>query len=187
VSFSIQSLADSIEKNLPSKEGLAFLTNQQMKWRSKVPRKKAEQISCIINDLEKQCGKRVTCRIFEACGEDCLGKSVIDKAKRLYRKSTDIIDFIDKLNECHIGGGNLTHDNGTIHVVYKKCYCDTISQSLAPISMTYCNCSKGWLKKLFQSVYDTNIRVELIGTIMHGADQCTFNVIVQSKNTVQTQ
>jgi predicted hydrocarbon binding protein len=186
MSFSIERLAESIERNLPAKDARTLLQKQPMKWRSEAPGKRAEQVRAIMTELEAQCGRRVAGWVMEACGVGCLGSSVIQKAKQLHKESSDISDFLMRMNEHHIGGSHLTYENGVVQVVYKKCYCGTVSHTDEPISLTYCNCSKGWVKELFQRIYGRSVRVEIVDTIMHGADQCTFKVFVKDKEAPST-
>jgi len=45
----------------------------------------------------------------------------------------------------------------------------------------YCNCSKGWVKQLFENVIDQEIKVELICSIIQGGDKCRFRIYLPAE------
>jgi len=111
---------------------------------------------------------------MEACGQQCIGQSVLDKAKSLKHGTGDIDEFLEKLNKAHIGGGKLRRDNSIIYASYERCYCGSVSKTQKPISLLYCQCSCGWYKKLFEATLGKPVKVELVDSIIHGADTCQF-------------
>ena len=137
--------------------------------------KQAKYTSEIINAISKYCNNAEIREIMQPCGYNCISNSTIEKAKNIYAKTPDIRDFLLKLNEQHIGGGNLHIDNDKIIGVYLKCYCG-LAKASKNLSSDYCNCSAGWFKKLFSSVFDKDVEVEKMNTILDGADQCIFEI-----------
>lgn len=108
---------------------------------------------------------------------NCLSASVISQAKKCYESaSQNIPEFLTLLNEKHIGGGQLYIDeNGDIIGIYDKCYCG-IPKSTPNMPPYYCECSAGWFEKLFQSVFESHVEVQLIHTILGGFPECMFKI-----------
>ena len=139
------------------------------------PARQAKYVSAVMRELPKSCDNTMICEIMQSCGYSCLSNGTILKAKKAYAESSDIKEFLDKLNEQHIGGGSLHISNGKIIGIYTKCYCG-LAKASKNLSPDYCNCSVGWFKKLFSSVFEKEIIVKKVNTILDGANQCTFEI-----------
>jgi len=83
-------------------------------------------------------------------------------------------DFIIKLNEQHIGGGRLHLQDNVIQAGYDRCYCGSVSAGKERMPLTYCYCSTGWYKRLFEEVLSRPLQVEILQSIINGADTCRF-------------
>ena len=135
-------------------------------------------IRSILAEMEKTCDEEVIARIMESCGRQCIPKSYISRAKSLNDTTDNIEDFLEKLNETRIGGGQLHLRDGKIIGVYDKCYCGLVSK-LKGLSPLYCYCSAGWYEQLFSSVFARPVIVKKIATIPDGADHCEFEISYQ--------
>lgn len=96
-------------------------------------------------------------------------------AKKLYAKSNNITEFLNLLNEADIDGKNLHISGDKIIAVYKKCYCN-IPKKVENLNKNYCECSAGWYMRLFSEVFEKNVNVEIVDTIVNGASECTFEI-----------
>lgn len=79
------------------------------------------------------------------------------------------------LNEADIDGKNLHISGDKIIAVYKKCYCN-IPKKVENLNKNYCECSAGWYMRLFSEVFEKNVNVEIVDTIVNGASKCTFEI-----------
>jgi len=104
-----------------------------------------------------------------------LSANSIKKAKKIFSKSNNIEEFLTLLNEADIGGQNLYLSGNKIIAIYKKCYCN-IPKKIKDMNKNYCECSAGWYMKLFSEVFEKNVSVKIIDTIVNGADECTFEI-----------
>jgi predicted hydrocarbon binding protein len=134
----------------------------------------AKWIGNLVDDLVVDIGVDYAKVVMEACGQQCIGQSVLDKARLIKQDSSNIDEFLEKLNYAHIGGGKLRRENDVIYASYERCYCGSVSKTRQPISTIYCQCSCGWYKKLFEATLDKPVKVELLDSIIHGADTCQF-------------
>jgi predicted hydrocarbon binding protein len=49
---------------------------------------------------------------------------------------------------------------------------------LGQLSATYCNCSRGWAKALFEGALGRPVEVVMEESIVEGDDQCKFRIIL---------
>jgi predicted hydrocarbon binding protein len=134
----------------------------------------ARWIGNLVDDLVVEIDVDGAKAVMEACGQQCIGQSVLSKVRSLKQDSSNLDEFLRRLNDAHIGGGNLQRDGSVIYASYERCYCGSVSKTRQPISTIYCQCSCGWYKKLFEASLDKSVTVELIDSIIHGADTCQF-------------
>lgn len=144
----------------------------------KTPLQKVRFIRNTMKIMEDTIKPKHLQSIMQKCGMECIGQSLIKKAKTIYNDSTFLKSFLKKLNENHIGGGHLELNGNVIDASYTKCYCGSVSKTKESISLNYCYCSTGWYKKLFEEVLQKEIKVELIQSIINGADCCTFKIFI---------
>ena len=93
-------------------------------------------------------------------------------------ESHSVEELLAKLNEAGIGGGRLTlKNNSTILGGYDWCYCGRVKQTKEPFPTdTYCHCSTGWYKSLFEAAFDKPVKVTLKQSILQGTDSCEFEI-----------
>lgn len=136
--------------------------------------RKANLVKCLIDQLDKNVSKRFALLTMETCGRMCIAKSTIKAAKKLKQQSKDLDEFLLLLNSHGIGGGHLKRKRGQIHAKYDRCYCGWVSKTREPISLTYCQCSVGWYKQLFETTLEQTVGVSIVQSIANGAGSCRF-------------
>ncbi len=139
---------------------------------------KAEWIRNAVQRLEKEVGKATAKRVMQACGMKCCGPTQQKRVKQLMKESKSVEELLAKLNEAGIGGGRLKLKNkNTIVGGYDWCYCGRVKQTQKPFPTdTYCHCSTGWYKSLFEAAFDNPVKVRLRQSILQGADSCEFEI-----------
>ena len=141
------------------------------------PARQAKYVVLLMDKMKVLFNDEQIKRIMTGCGHTCISNGIIEKAKKIYAGSSDLNDFLAKLNREHIGGGNLYSEGEKIIGVYKTCYCGLAKQAKG-LSADYCNCSAGWFEKLFSSVYEKDAKVEKRSTILGGAAECVFEITI---------
>jgi predicted hydrocarbon binding protein len=139
------------------------------------PAKQGKYIKILLDELLSNYGVEKTEKIMRPCGYQCISDQVIRKAKIMYKNSNSIEGFLCLLNDSHIGGGHLHIKDNNIIGIYDRCYCG-IAKSTKNLSPIYCECSGGWFEKLFSSVFEKEVIVKRIDTILNGAENCTFEI-----------
>jgi len=142
------------------------------------PKQKADFNKALMEELKKQVSDVNANRIMQECGMSCIGESTIKNAKKFYKESGDMTEFLSKLNKNHIGGGWLELNGNIISGGYDICYCGSVSKTKEAIPITYCYCSTGWYKRLFEEVLERSVEVEILSSIASGADKCEFRIYI---------
>jgi predicted hydrocarbon binding protein len=139
---------------------------------------KAEWIRNAVRRLENQVGKPTARKVMQACGMKCCGPTQQKRAKQFMAESKSVEELLAKLNERGIGGGRLKlKDPNTIVGGYDWCYCGRVKQTRQPFPTdTWCHCSAGWYKSLFEAAFDKPVKVKLKQSIIQGADTCEFEI-----------
>jgi len=130
-------------------------------------------IKTLTESLDKELDEKTRAKILESCGRNCIPRSFVQKAQACRKNAEDVDDFLDRLGKIW---GNLKREGNDVYVVYKKCYCPLVRGYSGKLSPTWCNCSMGWIKKLFESTLEKPVEVMLEKSIKQGDDICRFKV-----------
>ena len=143
------------------------------------PAQKTRSIRLMMDVLDRQVDEPKRWAIMEACGRQCIGASILDRARQLQQEASDLDDLLARLNEAHIGGGHFIRQGEVIHADYDRCYCGSVSQSRERFSATYCHCSCGWYRQLFETLLKKPVEVDLLSSILQGDERCQFLIRIQ--------
>jgi predicted hydrocarbon binding protein len=132
-------------------------------------------IKSLIDNLDAHVDEKTRVKVLENCGRTCISRDLIKKAQACKNSAKDIEEFLDKLSQIW---SHLQRDDDEIHVVYEKCYCPLVKAYPEKLSPTFCNCSRGWIKELFESVLERPVDVEIEKSIRQGDDVCKFRVLL---------
>ena len=58
------------------------------------------------------------------------------------------------------------------------CLCSMVESKPAGLSPTYCLCSVGYVKELFEQTFGQPVDVELLDSVLYGGKRCKFKVTV---------
>jgi predicted hydrocarbon binding protein len=143
---------------------------------------KAEYIRNLIKRMKQTIGVPKTYNVLVSCGQKCCSENTRKKALEIFRESKSLEDFIELLNEHKLGGGRLKlKDKHTITGGYDRCYCGMVNKTSKRFSdMTYCQCSTGWYKQLFETALGRPVKVKLLQSIISGAETCEFEINIDS-------
>jgi len=130
-------------------------------------------IKSLLTALESELDEKTRARILENCGRNCITHSFILRAKACKKDAKNQKEFLDKLSKVwkhlHLEGDN-------VYVVYEKCYCPFVKAYPEKLSPTWCNCSRGWIKELFESTLEKPVDVKLEKSIKQGDNICKFKI-----------
>jgi hypothetical protein len=95
-------------------------------------------------------------------------------------------EFLEAEQKKPMTGTRLVREGNVLYQFYTpraftrpmRCYCGLLRglPDGATVSKTYCHCSKGFVKKFWESVLERPVKVELIQSAVSGADECKFAI-----------
>lgn len=133
-------------------------------------------ITTLIDGLEKNVDAKTLAMILEQCGRQCQSQGFIKKAERIYKKSKNLDDFLEKLGRIY---KHLHREGEKVYIVYPRCYCSQVNKiPKGKLSGTYCNCSRGWAKALFEGALGRPVEVIMEKSIINGDNECKFRIIL---------
>jgi predicted hydrocarbon binding protein len=131
-------------------------------------------ISTLIGSLDERVDEETRASILEQCGRQCQSESFVKKAKQIYEKSANVSDFIDKFSKVY---KHVHRKGGRVYIIYPRCYCSQVNKiPKGRLSGTYCNCSRGWAKALFEGATGKPVEVTMEKSIINGDDECKFRI-----------
>lgn len=131
----------------------------------------AEQVCKILDDEfdDASVGKvRMDC----ACGP-AAGK--IRQLKKLYASSATMDEFIDRINKLD-QGFTMEHEDNLLFLVYPRCYCACANKLDKPLPRSWCYCTLGYTKRMFEGILDRHVDVKLIQSVKTGGSVCRIKI-----------
>jgi hypothetical protein len=130
-------------------------------------------ILTLLENLDAGVDGETRAKVLEACGRTCLPKALKAKARKLYEKAHGRDAFLDALSALWPA---VKRDGEAVHVVYPQCYCSLLKGISGAVSPSFCLCSAGYVKELFEYVTGRPVTVELESSIVRGGSECRCGV-----------
>lgn len=99
----------------------------------------------------------------------------INEFRDLYEVSKDLSDFAEKLNDLKYGMG-FWYDNGSFFMSYPMCYCKDVNGTSELLPKSWCYCTLGYTKNMFDIIFDCDVRVELLESVKTGGGRCVIKI-----------
>lgn len=139
-----------------------------------MPKRLENWLTALITALDESVDEETRVRVLEQCGRRCQTQSLVKKAKRIYERSRNVDEFLTEFGRVYI---HLHRDGDNVYIIYPQCYCTFVNKMpRGRLSATWCNCSRGWAKALFEGVLGHPIEVTAEETIIRGDKQCKFKI-----------
>ena len=107
-----------------------------------------------------------------ACGPEH-GKGA--RIKDLYKKEDNQEVFVQKVNKLNLGF-TFEYDGTYYYLIYPQCYCSCVKRIAEPMSKTWCYCTLGYSKRMFENIFECEVQVELLESVKLGSQQCRIRV-----------
>jgi predicted hydrocarbon binding protein len=136
-------------------------------------------LTTLLAGLDEQVDEETRSRLLEACGKVCARHHTsIEIARSIKKESKNIDEFLEKLNQqkdywC----GKWIREGDAIYSVCNECGCPLVLSGLVELSPTFCECSRGWVKAVFEAALEEPVEVELTQAIGRGDKVCKFVVL----------
>jgi hypothetical protein len=181
-----QTITDSVGEEISGK----ILIGQDQLTKNSKSETVAHWVKGTMERMDELVDAPVRTQIMETCGKNCarVNKGFLEKvkSKRNQFKTTD--EFLAAEIEKPTPGTRLERHGTTLYQYYlptsfkppMRCFCSLLRGLPAndSVSTTYCQCSKGFVTAFWQHVLDQPVQVELIQSVVTGADECKFKIII---------
>ena len=133
-----------------------------------------EILNSIIKGLDKV-DLETRKKIMELCGEACArSDGDLKVAKRIAEEAVDEEEILARINKENIWCGTWTRKGNTIQTTCIKCGCPLVRNNVIDVTGTFCYCSRGWVKKIFEILLKKPVNVELEKSFGLGDKVCKF-------------
>lgn len=109
---------------------------------------------------------------------DCCCKPSSEKMKApkdTYTKSRDLNDYAEKLNHLNLGA-SFWCENNSLYMSYPVCYCSYVKKTDKLLPASWCYCTLGYTKYMFEFVFDCEIETELLESVKTGGTRCVIKI-----------
>lgn len=177
-------LEQAVGKSVASKvmEGSEKITRKTDK------KKIAQWVKGAIERLDASVDEKTRVQVMQNCGYNCAMKNqrVIERAVARRKKYASTDDFLKAEQQNPMKGTKLAREGNMLYQFYTpqtftrpmRCYCSLFSGLPAEdtVSITYCNCSKGFVEKFWEAVLQKPVKVDLLQSAISGAKECKFAI-----------
>ena len=119
-------------------------------------------------------------KVYRHCAADCVKNYVMKEMRRQFDECGGSLDLqYTKYGRSPYFFADIIEKGHIYEIGYPKCFCPLVESgfSKAPV---HCECSRqSILYVLHELLPDKQIEVETIGTVLSGAKECRFRVVVQ--------
>ncbi|UCE09653.1 MAG: hypothetical protein JSW61_11855 [Candidatus Thorarchaeota archaeon] len=157
-------------------------------------------IKSAMDRLDSLCDDKTRNEIMVETCPHTYPKTRIKKMRAEFKRTGNLDDLIEVMRKDKSWGGGSFYDyptrEGNIVYVTKVpydpkafekattdeerrlayCHCSLVKRSKEQISPTFCCCSGGWVKQLWEGILEQPVEVELTESLLKGDDRCTHAV-----------
>jgi hypothetical protein len=130
-------------------------------------------IKSVIGLLDQELNPEDCNRILEKCGRGCaFGCGIVAKIQNANLRRENPEEVYQLLRSPELFGERITKGDECYYTTCEQCFCPYVSDSIAETPGSYCECSKGWTKQVFETAFGRPAEVEIEQTIIRGAECC---------------
>jgi len=138
-------------------------------------------VASLLSTLDEQLDRDTQTRFLEACGAACAAHhGELERAKDLPHSVGDLDGLVAELNRQVSWCGEWKREENAIVSVCERCGCPLVREGLVELSPVFCECSRGFVKALFETALARRVPVSLERAIGRGDPVCRFVVAVEA-------
>ncbi len=108
------------------------------------------------------------------CADKALFTKVRDWLRELYATSKSLEEFVEKANTENLGW---YVQDGELYTKFFECECPMLEAVGTLPTFTWCWCTAGYGKRLFEAVFGHPVDIEILHSIRHGHEFCLMKVV----------
>ena len=152
------------------------------------PERLAIWVQGAMKRLDRAVEKKTASRVMEECGIACAEahQKTIDRVVAKRRKYRTLEEFLEREKKGLLPGMRLERKGDYLYQYYTpmsfhhpmRCFCSLLKGLPAKetVSATYCQCSKGFVREMWEPILGRPVKVEVLETAVTGAKECRFRI-----------
>jgi len=186
--FQIREIGENV-KRLAGKDVMdKVMEGREQITASSKPEKVARWVQGAMESLDALVDEETRNQVMTNCGYNCarVNSSPIEKAKARRKKFRTEDEFLRAEQKKPPTGTRLVREGNTVYQFYTprsfthpmRCYCSLLRglPEGEMASLTYCQCSRGFVQKYWEGILGRPVEVELLESSVSGAQECKFAV-----------
>lgn len=146
--------------------------------KAKLLKRAGELLSSIIKGLD-EVDLETRKKVMQLCGEACArSDGDLEIAERIAEEAIDEKEILTRVNKEILWCDTWTKKGSTIQSTCVECGCPLVRNEIVDLTGTFCYCSTGWVKKIFETVLKKPVAVGLEKSIGLGDKICKFVVYI---------
>ena len=122
-------------------------------------------------------------KVLESCGRECLNSSgTLEKIRNLRNEIDDKNDmdllFKTYKEKIYQNRPTLYKVEQDIYLEYHECGCGMVKEG-GVTNPFLCNCTVGYTKQIFETLFDRPVEVHLFQSILKGDDICKQRIVIK--------
>jgi hypothetical protein len=154
-------LADAQEKPAAPENPCAGAMGYARRW-----------VKDLIDHADTQLTEPQRRALLEARGRSCAKSGAARRAEPFKGKLDEFVADV----QAHLGKDAVSREGNLVSVTYPRCLCPLVADFQEPLSASYCFCSAGWLKEVYETVSEKPVTVAILETVKRGGQRCRFEV-----------
>lgn len=139
-----------------------------------------EWVRSLLSSAEELLDATKREQLLESCGRACaIHYGAIEMAQSIAKSTAQLDAQLNQVNRKIPWCGKWVNEKGTITSVCASCGCPLVQEGLVTLSPVLCNCSRGYVKAVFEAILERPVYVELEQAIGRGDPVCRFVVRAQ--------
>lgn len=189
-------LQKNLDKVLDDKEKSKNIMKYKELFYVETSREEKNQwVKSVLKELDIVADNYQKYEILSNCAHEFSQKR-IDKLRDIYLVSGSIDAVVEEMQKDYLWYENPTRRGSVIYTTkipynlegYKNaktqdekkrnyCHCSLVREYLDEgISTTFCNCSAGWYRQIWEGILKKPVRIEILKTLLNGDESCEFAI-----------
>lgn len=119
-------------------------------------------------------------KVFRSCAINCVKDTVMKEMRRQFDECGGSLDEqYKKYGNTEYFFARIIEPGHVYEMGYPRCFCPMVENGFAK-STVHCECSRQSIFYVLNNLLpDKKIEVEIMGTVLSGAEKCTFRVTIK--------
>jgi len=120
-------------------------------------------------------------KILKNCGVACSNSSQlikrVENIRNKYKDNSATEILFKDLQSTYFKPANVTKNDNKITLIFEECTCPLVKQG---VNNSYiCNCTLGYTKNIFETLFGRSVEVRLLKSILKGDTICEQGILIK--------